>query len=91
MKKSNAVEVLRVNHYYLSMFVTANITQSRTLRFFNVLAVILTTIFGETIFFGVYYPSHSPCFTMTDEVSKNLTVSYFTASYLYNLIITAMY
>ena len=68
IKKKNLLGVVGVHHYYLSMLVASSVTQTRAIRFFNVISVILTSIFADTIFFGIFYPAHSTCSLMTDKV-----------------------
>ena len=69
IKKKNLWGIVGVQHRYLSMFVPSTVTQTRTIRFFNLLSLILTSIFADTVFFGIFYPAHSACTSMTNKVN----------------------
>ena len=69
INKKNLWGIVGVQHRYLSMFVASTVTTTRTIRFFNVLSLILTSIFADTVFFGIFYPAHSACTSMTDKVN----------------------
>ena len=68
IKKKNLWGIVGVQHRYLSMFAASTVTHSRTIRFFNVLSLVLASIFADTIFFGIYFPVDSACPSMTDKV-----------------------
>ena len=70
IKKRNLWGIVGVQHKYLTMFAASTVTQTRTIRFFNVLSLILTSIFADTVFFGIFYPAHSACTSMTDKVNQ---------------------
>ena len=68
IKKKNLLGIVSVQHRYLSMFAASTVTQTRTIRFFNLLSLILTSIFADTVFFGIFFPAHSTCTSMTNKV-----------------------
>ena len=70
LRKRNLWGIVAVQHKYLSMFVNSTVTKTRTIRFFNVLSLILTSVFADTVFFGIFYPAHSACSSMTDKVNQ---------------------
>ena len=82
-KRSNAMEIVGVHHYYFAMFVSSTVTLSRTLRFLYLVSLILTTIFVDTLFFGIFYSDRSPCGFMNDEVNNRpyFYISFYTGSY----------
>ena len=67
--RNDAFKVIAFNHDYFKMFIGSDVTKSRTIRFLDVVAVILSCIFADTIFFGIFYPSDSNCTASNDEVS----------------------
>ena len=69
IKKKNLWGIVAVQHKYLSMFAASTVTQTRTIQFLNVLSLILTTIFADTVFFGIFSPQNSGCSSMTDKVN----------------------
>ena len=69
IKKKNMWGIVGVQHRYLSMFAASTVTHSRIIRFFNVLSLVLASIFADTIFFGIYFPVDSACPSMTDKVN----------------------
>ena len=69
-KKKNLWGIVGVQHKYLSMFAAFTVNQTRTIQFFNVLSFLLTQIFAATVFFGIFYPAHSDCDFMTDQVNQ---------------------
>ena len=68
IKRKNAFDIIRVHHNYFSMFVSSAVSQSRTIRFLDLVSLILTSIFADTIFFGIFYPIASTCTSMTSKV-----------------------
>ena len=67
--RNDAFKVIASNHDYSKMFIGSDVTKSRTIRFLDVVTVILSSIFADTIFFGIFYPSDSNCTVSSDEVS----------------------
>ena len=67
----SASEVVCVHHSYFRMFTdsSASQSQSRIIRFVDLILLILTAIFADTIFFGIFYPARSSCFSMTSMMS----------------------
>ena len=70
IKEKNLLGIMCVQHKYISMFAASTVTQTRTIRFFNVLSFVLTSIFADTVFFGIFYPVHSACTSKHDKVSR---------------------
>jgi hypothetical protein len=66
--RGNALELISTYHNYFCMFAGSGLTRSRTIRFLKVISVVLSCIFADTLFFGVYYPSQSVCSALTDKV-----------------------
>jgi thioredoxin-related protein len=54
-KKTSALFVIAVNHDYLKMFGGSTMTHSRTVRFIELVSVVLVSLFVDTVFFGVFY------------------------------------
>ena len=67
--KNDAFRVIVSNHDYFKMFIGSDVTKSRTIRFLDVVTVVLSSIFADTIFFGIFYPSDVVCTTSSDEVT----------------------
>ena len=67
-KKRNAPEIICNNHEYFSMLAGAGMTQTRVLRFLNLTTKVLSLIFVNTVFFGIYFPPDSTCTVMTTKV-----------------------
>ena len=85
IRKNNLWGIVAVHHKFLSMFSASTVTQTRTIRFFNVLSLILTQIFANTVFFRIYYPVDSGCSSMPDEVNWiRRFLSYSAASVIYS-------
>ena len=66
-KKTNAIMILASNHDYFKMFGGSTKTRSRTIRFLELVALVLINLFVDTVFFGVAYPANT-CNSNTDEV-----------------------
>lgn len=66
--RGNALELISTYHNYFCMFAGSGLTRSRTIRFLKVISVVLSCIFADTLFFGIYYPSQSVCSALTDKV-----------------------
>ena len=67
-KKRNVLEIIFVHHDYLSMAGGSSLNQSRTIRFLLLVSTVLSAIFTDTIFFGIYYPGDSNCTLLVNEV-----------------------
>ena len=67
--RNDAFQVIASNHDYFKMFIGSDVTKSRTILFLDVVTIILSSIFADTIFFGIFYPSDSNCTVNSDEVS----------------------
>ena len=70
IKEKNLWGIVCIQHKHLSMFAASTVSQTRTIRFFNVLSLVLTSVFADTVFFGIFYPTHSACSSMTDKVNQ---------------------
>ena len=66
-KKTNAMVIIAVNHDYFKMFGGSTMTRTRTVRFLELVTLVLVTLFVDTVFFGVFYPTDL-CALNTDKV-----------------------
>ena len=69
-KKRNALGIICIHHNYIAMFVGSPLTQTRTMRFLDLVSLVLTSLFADTVFFGVFYPSDATCISYKDKVSS---------------------
>ena len=69
-KKRNVLEIISVHHDYFSMAGGSTLNQSRTIRFLLLVSSVLSSIFTDTIFFGIYFPGDSKCTSMINQVKK---------------------
>jgi hypothetical protein len=69
-KSSHALDIIAVNHDYFKMFGGSTMTQSRTIRFLELVVLVLVTLFVDTVFFGIFYPVNN-CNTFINKVSNN--------------------
>jgi hypothetical protein len=67
-KKTSAMVIIAVNHDYFKMFGGSTMTRTRTIRFLELVTLVLVTLFVDTVFFGVFYPTDL-CALNTDKVS----------------------
>ena len=67
--RGNALELISTYHNYFCMFAGSGLTRSRTIRFLKVISVVLSCIFADTLFFGIYFPSQSTCAVLTEKVN----------------------
>ena len=67
-KNMNAMKIIFVNHVYLKMFAGSSLKLSRTIRFLDLISLVLVCIFVDTVFFGVFYPKNSPCAQIITKV-----------------------
>ena len=73
-KKTSALIIIAVNHDYLKMFGGSTMTHSRTVRFIELVSVVLVSLFVDTVFFGVFY---SPASCTQYDTEVNTTVNWF--------------
>ena len=71
-KKRNVLEIISVHHDYFSMAGGSTLNQSRTIRFLLLVSSVLSSIFTDTIFFGIYFPGDSKCTSMITQVNKTI-------------------
>ena len=76
--RSNLFQIIAVNHDYFKIFGGSTMNRSRTIRFLDLVVLVLVTLFVDTVFFGVFYPTNQ-CGLNTDQVKTN-------ASNLHNFI-----
>ena len=69
--RNDAFRVVTSNHDYFKMFIGSHVTKSRAIRFLDVVTVILSCIFADTIFFGIFFPSGTDCTATNDEVGTS--------------------
>jgi hypothetical protein len=65
--KSNFFQIVASNHDYFKMFRSSTMTRSRTIRFLELVVLVLVTLFVDTVFFSVFYPANQ-CGLNTDQV-----------------------
>ena len=70
VKKRNIMKILSLNHDYCKMFSSSSMTHTRTIRFLNLVCVVLVAIFIDTVFFGIYFPPPATCTVLTDKVMR---------------------
>jgi hypothetical protein len=68
-ERSNFFQIVAVNHDYFKMFGGSTMTRSRTIRFLELVVVVLVTLFVDTVFFSVFYPANQ-CGFNTDQVNE---------------------
>ena len=73
---NNCLKIVGVHHNYLSMLADSSVAQTRTIRFCNVISIILTAIFADTLLFGILEPVQSACSLMTDQVMERIRRRY---------------
>ena len=66
--KTNALYIIALNHDYFKMFAGSTMTRSRTIRFLDLVILVLVTIFVDTVFFGVFFPVNA-CELNIDQVN----------------------
>jgi hypothetical protein len=71
-KRYHAFDIIAVNHDYFKMFGGSTMTQSRTIRFLELVVLVLVTLFVDTVFFGVFYPANA-CNISKDQVQSNFS------------------
>ena len=68
IKRGNIMKIVSLNHDYCKMFSSSSMTCSRTIRFLQLVCVVLVPIFIDTVFFGIYFPSPATCAAFNDKV-----------------------
>ena len=68
-KNRNALNIVYVNHVYTRMFAGSSLKTSRSIRFLQLVSLVLVCLFVDTIFFGVFYPTNDPCVQYDTKVS----------------------
>ena len=66
-KETNALVIIAVNHDYFKMFGGSTMTRTRTIRFLELVILVLVTLFVDTTFFRVFYPENT-CNLNNDKV-----------------------
>jgi hypothetical protein len=69
-KNRNALNIVYVNHVYTRMFAGSSLNTSRSIRFLQLVSLVLVCLFVDTIFFGVFYPTNDPCIQYDTKVTK---------------------
>ena len=67
-KKTSVLNLIFANHDYFKMFAGSGMTRTRTVRFLQLVTVVLVGLFVDTLFFGVFYPS-DVCEVHRDKVN----------------------
>ena len=70
--RKNIVDIVFDHHEYFKMLGSSSVTKSRAVRFVGVISLVLTGIFVDTVFFGIYFPPTSPCTFQTTEVRDSI-------------------
>jgi hypothetical protein len=66
-KTGNILNLIAMNHDYFRSLSGATHYISRTCRFLGLMVIILSEIFTDTLFFGIFYPSDGTCNVYTYE------------------------
>ena len=66
-KRTNSTVILAANHDYFKMFGGSTMTRTRTIRFLELVALVLVTLFVDTLFFGIFYSANT-CNKNIDKV-----------------------
>ena len=67
-KKDDVVGTVFTYHKYFCMFAGSELPKTRVIRFLNVVALILTAVFTDTVFFGINFPAKSQCNVNKEQV-----------------------
>jgi hypothetical protein len=67
-----SLKIIVGNHGFTNMFF-GEMSNTRVIRFLQLVIVLLTVIFGDTLFFGIFFPSDSTCTVYVTEVSITLS------------------
>jgi hypothetical protein len=67
-KKNTFFDVVAENHDYFRMLGGSTMTQPRTIRFLQLVTLVLVALFVDTIFFGLFYPKGAICSVHTTKV-----------------------
>ena len=66
---SNMIYTLQRTHYISHMFFGSSIRVSRTLRYLDMVKIVLLGIFIDTVIYGVFFPSDSTCTALTTKLT----------------------
>ena len=69
VEKNNIMKIMILNHDYCKMLAGSTLAETRTIRFLNLVCVVLVAIFIDTVFFGIYFPPESTCTVLADKVT----------------------
>lgn len=67
--KGNLFHKILTNHNYFRFLSSSPMRVSRTIRFLQVVITVLSALFADTLFFGIFFPSDGTCDRLTNEVS----------------------
>lgn len=67
-KDMSALRVIFANHIYFKMLAGSSLKVSRSIRFLELVVLVLVSFFVDTVFFGAFYPAKNPCGSFTDKV-----------------------
>jgi hypothetical protein len=67
-RTGNFLNAIVLNHDYLKSLSGATMNFPRTCRFLGFVIIVLSEIFADTLFFGIFYPSDGSCNVLTSEV-----------------------
>jgi hypothetical protein len=90
-KKDNVAGTVFTYHKYFCMFTGSESPKTRVIRFLNVVALILTAIFTDTVFFGIYFPAKSQCEAHQDQVRVHQHMHLKRKSLCYSIPYLSMY
>lgn len=68
--RGNLFHNIFINHEYFRCFSSVPMGTSRTIRFLEVVIAVLTALFADTLFFGIFFPSDGTCSIYKTEVSQ---------------------
>ena len=74
--KTNALYVIALNHDYFKMFAGSTMTRCRTIRFLDLVILVLVTIFVDTVFFSVFFPQNACESNNSQVISIHVSVYY---------------
>ena len=72
-KRSSFIRIVADNHNYFKMFGASTLTQPRSIRFLDLVALVLVSLFVDTLFFGIFFPGGPFCSMKTNEVRDMLS------------------
>lgn len=68
-RKGNFMSTIGRHHGHFRVFSGSAMNFSRTVRFLGVVIIVMSEIFVDTLFFGVFFPSDGSCNVLLTEVS----------------------